>query len=115
MIQKYQKSQLEPAGYTLPDWKAIEAQYPDKFESKEEKSPYRIEILENKIAVYAPYDATGRFQKKAKAIEGYRFDSSDKSWRYPLAKVIEVIASFPSPEYSIVMVLRLSSRHLHKD
>jgi SNF2 family DNA or RNA helicase len=101
MIQKYQKSQLEPAGYTLPDWKAIEAQYPDKFESKEEKSPYRIEILENKIAVYAPYDATGRFQKKAKAIEGYRFDSSDKSWRYPLAKVIEVIEAFPSPEYSI--------------
>jgi SNF2 family DNA or RNA helicase len=101
MIQKYQKTQLEPAGYTLPDWKAIEAQYPDKFESKEEKSPYRIEILENKIAVYAPYDATGRFQKKAKAIEGYRFDSSDKSWRYPLAKVIEVIEAFPSPEYSI--------------
>lgn len=101
MIQKYQKSQLEPAGYTLPDWEAIELQYPDKFESKEEKSPYRIEILENKIAVYAPYDATGRFQKKAKAIEGYRFDSSDKSWRYPLAKVIEVIEAFPSPEYSI--------------
>ena len=99
MIQKYQKSQLEPAGYTLPDWEAIEAQYPDKFESKEEESPYRIEILENKIAVYAPYDATGRFQKKAKAIEGYRFDSSDKSWRYPLAKVIEVIEAFP--EYSI--------------
>lgn len=101
MIQKYQKSQLEPAGYTLPDWEAIELQYPDKFESKEEESPYRIEILENKIAVYAPYDATGRFQKKAKAIEGYRFDSSDKSWRYPLAKVIEVIEAFPSPEYSI--------------
>ncbi|MCA2552747.1 MAG: DEAD/DEAH box helicase [Microcystis sp. M04BS1] len=101
MIQKYQKSQLEPAGYTLPDWKAIESQYPDKFESKEEKSPYRIEILENKIAVHAPYDATGRFQKKAKAIVGYRFDSSDKSWRYPLAKVIEVIEAFPSPEYSI--------------
>jgi len=101
MIQKYQKSQLEPAGYTLPDWEAIEAQYPDKFESKEEESPYRIEILENKIAVYAPYDSTGRFQKKAKAIEGYRFDSSDKSWRYPLAKVIEVIEAFPSPEYSI--------------
>lgn len=100
MIQKYQ-TQLEPAGYTLPDWKAIELQYPDKFESKEEESPYRIEILENKIAVYAPYDATGRFQKKAKAIEGYRFDSSDKSWRYPLAKVIEVIEAFPSPEYSI--------------
>lgn len=99
MIQKYQKSQLEPAGYTLPDWKAIEAQYPDKFESKEEKSPYRIEILENRIAVYAPYDATGKFQKKAKAIEGYRFNSSDKSWRYPLAKVIEVIEAFP--EYSI--------------
>ncbi len=101
MIQKYQKSQLEPAGYTLPDWEAIEAQYPDKFESKEEESPYRIEILDNKIAVYAPYDATGRFPKKAKAIEGYRFDSSDKSWRYPLAKVIEVIEAFPSPEYSI--------------
>ena len=99
MIQKYQKSQLEPAGYTLPDWKAIELQYPDKFESKEEKSPYRIEILENRIAVYAPYDATGKFQKKAKAIEGYRFNSSDKSWRYPLAKVIEVIEAFP--EYSI--------------
>ncbi|MCA2506827.1 MAG: DEAD/DEAH box helicase [Microcystis sp. M54BS1] len=101
MIQKYQKSQLEPAGYTLPDWEAIEAQYPDKFESKKEESPYRIEILDNKIAVYAPYDSTGRFQKKAKAIEGYRFDSSDKSWRYPLAKVIEVIEAFPSPEYSI--------------
>lgn len=101
MIQKYQKSQLEPAGYTLPDWEAIEAQYPDKFESKKEESPYRIEILDNKIAVYAPYDATGRFQKKAKAIEGYRFDSSDKSWRYPLAKVTEVTEVFTSPEYSI--------------
>ena len=101
MIQKYRKSQLEPAGYTLPDWEAIEAQYPDKFESKKEESPYRIEILDNKIAVYAPYDATGRFQKKAKAIEGYRFDSSDKSWRYPLAKVTEVTEVFTSPEYSI--------------
>lgn len=102
MIQKYQKSQLEPAGYTLPDWEAIEAQYPDRFESKEESSSEkRIEIIEGKIAVYAPYDTTGRFQKKAKEIEGYRFDSSDKSWRYPLAKVIEVIEAFPSPEYSI--------------
>ena len=105
MIQKYQKSQLEPAGYTLPDWKAIELQYPDKKEEEkrkeESRSEKRIEIIDGRLAVYAPYDATGRFQKQAKAIEGYRFDSSDKSWRYPLAKVIEVIEAFPSPEYSI--------------
>jgi SNF2 family DNA or RNA helicase len=105
MIQKYQKTQLEPAGYTLPDWEAIESQYPDKKEEEkrkeESRSEKRIEIIDGRLAVYAPYDTTGRFQKKAKEIEGYRFDSSDKSWRYPLAKVIEVIAAFPSPEYSI--------------
>jgi hypothetical protein len=66
MIQKYQKSQLEPAGYTLPDWEAIESQYPDKFENKEEsRSEKRIEIIEGKIAVYATYDSMGRFQKKS--------------------------------------------------
>ena len=104
MIQKYQKTQLEPAGYTLPDWEAIESQYPDKKEEEkrkeESRSEKRIEIIDGRLAVYAPYDTTGRFQKKAKEIEGYRFDSNDKSWRYPLAKVIEVIAAFPSPEYS---------------
>lgn len=109
MATKY-KGQLEESGLTLPEWEAIAHQYavsappPNTEESKPEK---RIEIIKEEVAVFAPYDETGKFQKVAKSIEGYRFKNSDKSWRYPLEKIEEVVAAFPDcvPEENIKAVL----------
>jgi SNF2 family DNA or RNA helicase len=109
MLTKYRKTQLEPAGYTLPEWEAIESQYQDKFQrtdATDQSHPERrIEIVDGKIAVYAPYDSTGSFNQKAKSIDGWDFfgkrDGYDNSWRYPLAKTIKILETFPAPEYSI--------------
>lgn len=108
MIQKYAK-QLERGGLTLPEWEAIAHQYPDKIrlttlamvdgEEKPIIPDKRIQVVGDKIAVYAPYDSTGKFQREAKAIEGYKFEGSDKSWRYPLNKIEEVLAKFPKDIY----------------
>ncbi|MEG3440168.1 DEAD/DEAH box helicase [Pannus brasiliensis CCIBt3594] len=115
MIQKYRKTQLEPLGYTLPEWEAIEHQYPDKFkkfertEAKgEPQAEKRIEIVGGRVAVYHPYDSTGAFNRKAKSIDGWEFCGEksgkpgyDNSWRYPLAKILEILETFPAPDYSI--------------
>jgi len=65
---------------------------------------YRIEIKAEKpdelqIAVYSPYDPSGENQRTCKSITGYRFNPGDKSWRYPLESIVEVLDSFPKPEY----------------
>lgn len=108
MLQKYSK-QLERGGLTLPQWEAVEHQYPNKISlttvveingEKEEIVPEkRILIIGNKIAVYAPYDASGKFQREAKSIEGYKFDKDDKSWRFPLDQIEEVVSKFPKKDY----------------
>ncbi|MGL4376195.1 MAG: DEAD/DEAH box helicase [Microcoleaceae cyanobacterium] len=100
MMGKYTK-QLEYGGLDLPNWDAIKHQYPDKniltegMAEGEEKPEKRIEVTGDKIAVYAPYDSSGKFQRTAKSIEGYKFNNEDKSWRWPLEMVREVTAAFP--------------------
>lgn len=101
MIGKY-KGQLERGGIALPGWEEIEHQYPEIFsliatgkdDSKLELPEKRIQLKTNSIAVYAPYDATGKFQQVAKSIEGYRFSGADKGWYYPLDKIEQVLENF---------------------
>lgn len=96
MIGKY-KGQLERGGIALPIWEEIEHQYPEthRLRAPDEELPaHRIEVKGNKIAVYAPYDSTGRFQKTAKSIEGYAFSNSDKGWYFPMERVEEVLSAF---------------------
>ncbi len=71
--------------------------YARELDSGEIKPLKRIELLSEgkKIAVYAPYDPSGRFQETAKEIEGYRFQSDDKSWQWPIDCIIEVVEAFP--------------------
>lgn len=103
MLGKYSK-QLERGGLTLPSWEAIAHQYPSAQkmvppDGQEELSERRIEIKKSKIAVYAPYDSTGKFQRACKEIEGYKFNSEDKGWYFPLSQLEEVLAAFPAEEY----------------
>lgn len=103
MLAKYSK-QLERGGISLPAWEAIAHQYPREQKmlppsGEEELSERRIEIKNNKIAVYAPYDASGKFQRSCKEIEGYKFNSDDKGWYFPLFQLEEVLAAFPALEY----------------
>ncbi|WP_445246395.1 DEAD/DEAH box helicase [Microcoleus sp. OTE_8_concoct_300] len=103
MLRKYIK-QLEGGGLGLPNWETIEHQYPDKIklttlmmlEGKEKRiiPEKRIQVIGDMIAVYAPYDSSGRFQRKAKNIEGYKFNGEDKSWRWSINKIAEVTAAF---------------------
>ncbi len=70
--------------------------YARELDTGEIKPSKRIELLsENMIAVYAPYDRSGEFQETAKQIEGYRFEYDDKSWRWPIDCIVEVVAAFP--------------------
>lgn len=107
MLQKYSK-QLNQAGLELPTWEAIDNQYLEEsafgvFVADEEGKSYpplkRVQLKSGEVAVHAPYDASGKFQREAKNIKGYRFENEDKSWRYPLLQIEEVCQSFPEPEY----------------
>lgn len=99
MLQKYNK-QLQQNGFDLPDWEVIAHQYPLSSQpiSVAER---RIEIKDDRIAVYAPYDSTGKFQRDCKTIEGYRFEGSDKSWRFPLRKIEEVVNKLTTDAFTI--------------
>lgn len=102
MLQKYQR-QLERGGLTLPDWQAIEHQYPNMpppvHSEADELPEKRVTVVGNKIAVYAPYDSTGQFQALAKSIDGYKFDGGDKSWRFPLEQIEIILEKFPAVDY----------------
>ena len=102
MLQKYTK-QLSRGGLSLPSWEQIAHQYPEKLsfaiENEEELPEKQVIVLADSIAVYAPYDATGQFQRLAKTVTGYRFNGHDKSWRFPLEQVKEVIAKFDRKTY----------------
>ncbi len=71
--------------------------YARELDSGEIKPLKRIELLSEgkKIAVYAPYDPSGRFQESAKEIEGYQFEYEDKSWRWPIDCIVDVVEAFP--------------------
>jgi hypothetical protein len=97
MLHKYEK-QLNRGNLHLPQWDLIEHQYPEDSpkvgainDNGEQYIPEkRVEIKGDLIAVYAPYDTSGKFQRDCKTIEGYRFEGSDKSWRFPINKSLEV-------------------------
>jgi Helicase conserved C-terminal domain/SNF2-related domain len=105
MVHKYLKTQL--INHTLPKWDAIFHQYPEhiphtiEVEGKETLPAKRIEIIGEKVCIYSPYDETGKFQKTAKSIQDYDFINSDKSWRYPLKRVEEILEKFPEPEFCV--------------
>lgn len=110
MLQKY-TNQLQRGGLSLPQWEAVEHQYPESFKLEIEINgevcvpEKRVQIKGQNIAVYSPYDATGAIQRKAKAIPNYRFfgtkEGGDNSWRYPLTleAIQAVLVVFPEPEY----------------
>jgi hypothetical protein len=107
MIKKYSK-QLSRAGITLPLWDAIAHQYPVDSapvritqENATITPERRVEIKGDMIAVYAPYDSSGKFQRDCKSIEGYKFEGSDKSWRFPLLKIEEVIEKLTNDQFHL--------------
>lgn len=97
MLQRYVK-QLAEGGIELPEWDAIAHQYPSRIHSQFAQAERHIEVTDNQIAVFAPYDKTGTFQKQAKSIEGYKFDGISKGWFYPLGQVEAVVAEFPAED-----------------
>ncbi|MFM7859538.1 MAG: DEAD/DEAH box helicase [Flammeovirgaceae bacterium] len=76
LIEKY-KEYLKEGNLLLPDWNLIKDQYPEKL----------ADIKDDLIALYNPYDEI--FIKNCKELKG-KFDNSDKSWCFPLKKIIEV-------------------------
>jgi SNF2 family DNA or RNA helicase len=108
MLQKYCK-QLKNGNLELPKWELIEHQYPENSpkvaatnDAGEQYIPEkRVEVKGELIAVYAPYDSSGKFQRDCKNINGYKFEGSDKSWRFPLEKAIDVQETLITNEFSI--------------
>lgn len=106
MLQKY-RNQLQQNNFALPSWEVVEHQYQSKLEDDDfdglplpEK---RIELVDDEIAVYHPYDSTGVFQRRCKEITGYRFDGNDKSWRYPKVKIQEVVKHFTELDFEFAV------------
>lgn len=71
---------------------------------EEKRRSYRVEIKDSepdssKIAVYSPYDPTGKRQRICKSIEGYSFDGDNKSWHFPKEAIAQVLEAFPEDEY----------------
>lgn len=102
MLQKYRK-QLQQNNIILPEWECVEQQYPvvAKNDFDESSLPEkRIELVGVEIAVYHPYDSTGVFQRRCKELKDYRFDGSDKSWRYSADTVDKVVAHFVGLDFN---------------
>ncbi|MHC5823679.1 MAG: SNF2-related protein, partial [Nostoc sp.] len=109
MIQKYSK-QLGRAGISLPLWDAIAYQYPVNSapvriteENITITPEHRVEIKGDMIAVYAPYDKSGKFQRDSKTINGWKFEGEDRSWRFPLLKIEEVIEKLTDEQFHITL------------
>ena len=108
MVRKYIK-QLEHGGLSLPEWDAIAHQYPkdstpvliQNDEGINALPEYRLEIKGEMIAVYAPYDSSGKFQRDCKTIVGYKFEGEDKSWRFPLLMTEEVVEKLVNENFHI--------------
>ncbi|WP_375514255.1 DEAD/DEAH box helicase [uncultured Nostoc sp.] len=107
MIQKYSK-QLSLAGLSLPLWDVIAHQYALNSapviitqENTTITPEHRVEIKGEMIAVYAPYDKSGKFQRDCKDIVGYKFEGEDKSWRFPLLKIEEVIEKLTNNQFHL--------------
>ncbi len=107
MVRKYIK-QLERGGLSLPLWDAIAHQYPQSSSPvtiKQENTTlipdHRIEIKGDIVAVYAPYDSSGKFQRDCKTIDGYKFEGSDKSWRFPLRRIESVMEKLVNDNFHL--------------
>ncbi|AFY51344.1 DNA/RNA helicase, superfamily II, SNF2 family (plasmid) [Nostoc sp. PCC 7524] len=108
ILHKYEK-QLNRGNLQLPQWDLIEHQYPEDSpkvgainDNGQQYIPEkRVEVKGDLIAVYAPYDSSGKFQRDCKTIEGYRFEGSDKSWRFPINKSLEVKEKLITDEFHI--------------
>jgi len=107
MVRKYIK-QLERGGLSLPLWDAIAHQYPQNsppITIKQENTTlipdHRIEIKGDIVAVYAPYDSSGKFQRNCKTINDWKFEGSDKSWRFPLRKIEEVMEKLVNDNFHL--------------
>ncbi|MBN3993878.1 MAG: DEAD/DEAH box helicase [Nostoc sp. NMS2] len=106
MVRKYIK-QLEHGGLALPEWDAIAHQYAKNStpvlvqddEGVDVLPERRVEIKGERIAVYAPYDSSGKFQRDCKTIEGYKFEGEDKSWRFPLLMIEEVVEKLTNDQF----------------
>ncbi|WP_206668990.1 hypothetical protein, partial [Staphylococcus aureus] len=61
----------------------------------------RVEIKGDMVAVYAPYDSSGKFQRDSKTIKGYRFEGGDKSWRFPLRMIEEVVEKLTNEDFHL--------------
>ncbi|WP_373527366.1 DEAD/DEAH box helicase [Nostoc sp.] len=111
MMRKYAK-QLERGGLSLPEWDAIAHQYPKNSipvliqndEGIDVLPEHRLEIKGERIAVYAPYDESGKFQRDCKTIIGYEFEKLDKDnkfWSFPLRKIEEVVEKLTDKSFYI--------------
>ncbi|MCC5644800.1 DEAD/DEAH box helicase [Nostoc sp. CHAB 5824] len=107
MIKKYSK-QLGRTGITLPLWDAIAYQYPVNSapviitqENTTITPEHRVEIKGDMITVYAPYDKSGKFQRDSKTINGWEFKGEDRSWRFPLLKIEEVIEKLTNDQFHL--------------
>lgn len=87
LLAKYQHTQLEPAGYALPEWEAIEHQYATHHSPEfhlDTTPEKRLITLTDSIALICPYDPDELTRIKAIEPRG-RWHKSDKSWRFPLS------------------------------
>lgn len=109
MLQKYRKTQLEPAGYTLPTQAEVLALYDDALVIKKEINGEvcvprkRIQLKGENLALFAPYDPL--LVSKAKQLKGWWNDQKkggDNSWRFDLnLETIEaVLAAWPEPAFT---------------
>jgi hypothetical protein len=99
MLQKYHH-QLDKASLVLPLWDEIANQYKNAVECTiEEASEYKVVMRTDKIAVFAPYDPSGEFQRLAKSIKGYKFNGDDKGWYYSKSQAPEIAQTFPETSY----------------
>lgn len=98
MLGKYDAILLE-AGLSLPQWEAIDHQYPDQpLDDPLGEIERRLELRGEVIHHYSPYDPSELEKIRAIAPKGH-FERSDKSWRFPLAAAPALLTEFGQYDY----------------
>ena len=102
MLAKYQK-QLSIANILLPRWDDIAHSIPlDKKTVEITEDQYQMVLAGDKIRCYSPYDSSGKFQKVAKTVEGYKFEkNSECYWSFPLDQATKIVESFSEYQWKI--------------
>lgn len=109
MLQKYRKTQLNPAGYTLPTEAEVRALYGDDLVIKKTINGEvciprkRIQLKGENLALFAPYDPI--LVSNAKKLRGWWNDlkkGGDNSWRFDLdLEIVEaVLRQWPEPVFT---------------